>query len=285
MQQENGEVHSYAKLQHSGQRLSNIADLPQKNIGAEIIGDGKHHAQHKQQGDHRFLHAEKQDQQGSAYGAKDIQRHFLLHQGPGILQNCGHSTNKAILTQQAFDLPLRRHSSFMRAGVFKPHDQHGRAAIVVEKPLQIGRQHFLWSGNIDQIAHPQDALYPFDSRKLFFQRQGIRRSHILHRDHGDRGHVEIFLQIPFSYDRFQLFRQVSEDIVVYISSYRPHHRRDQQQNSQKQHQLSALDHPTGKSFHTVASFLSALRVPCVKLLGIRLMTIGHLMYTERIIQK
>ena len=67
MQQEDGEVHGHAQLQHRGQRLGNVADLPQKDVGTKVVRNGEQKSDHKQQRRDRAFQREEQDRQAGAH--------------------------------------------------------------------------------------------------------------------------------------------------------------------------------------------------------------------------
>ena len=249
VQQEDGKVHRNPQLQHGGQSLGDVADLAQEDVGAEVIPDGEDHAQHEDQRHHRFLHAQEQHHQTGAHRAEDVQRHLLIDQRPGILQNGGDTADETALVQQLFDGILGRHGHRMGAGVIKLYHQQGGPAVAVEKAADIRRQHLFGGGHIQQVVRPQHGAHPFHLRQRLLEGQRIGLGHVLHRDHGGGRHVEILVQHPLPYHGVQLRRQIGEDVVVDIGAHGAEDRGDQQQNRRQKHRFSMPHHPACEPFH------------------------------------
>ena len=249
VQQKDGEIHRHAQLEHRGQSLGDVADLPQKDIGAKVVDNGEYHAQHEDEGYNRFFHAEEQHHQTRPHGTQDVDGHFLVYQGFCVLQNGGHSADEAVLAQDILDGALRLHGHGMGAWVFELDQQQCGTVFAVKEFLDVGRQHFLWRSYVQDVARPQHAFYTRNSLQLTLEGKCVRGGHILHGDHGGGGHVEIVLQISFAHHGIQLRRQIGEDIVIDIGACGTEHGWDQQQHGGRQHRFAVPHHPARKMFH------------------------------------
>ena len=254
VQQEDGEVHGHAQLKHRGQRLGDVADLAQEDVGAEVVGNGERQPQHKDEGHHRALQAEEQHHQRAAHRAQHVQRDLLVDQGLGVRQNGGHTADEAILAQDRLDLLNGGHGLGAGAGALKLHQQHGCAAVVVEKVPHIGRKHLAGNGHVQHIAGPYHLAHARHLGKFVLHLQGLGGGQVFHRKHGRTGHVEVVLQIGLTDHGVQLCRKIGQNVVIDVGADRAQQRRNKQQHCHKQHQPPVANHEPGKSFHGVLSF-------------------------------
>ena len=230
MQQEDGEVHRNTQLQHGGQCLGDVADLPQKDVGAEVVRDGEQQTQHEQQRGEGAFQREKQHQQAGAHGDQDVQGHFLIDQRLGVLQNDAHAAEEAVLAQQLFDLLDGFHRLVAGAGGVKTDDQHGGIVFAEHELLHIGRQHGGGDVGVDHIAEPEglgDAGHVFD---LLFHGDEFIGWQALYRDHTGGGQMEIVLKGYLADHGVQILRQVGEDVIIDAGGNGADRGRDQQQH-------------------------------------------------------
>ena len=155
VQQEDGEVHRDTQLQHGGQCFGDVADLAQKDVGAEVVRNGEQKTQHEQQrGDGAFQRKE-QHQKAGTHGDQDVHGHFLIDQCLGVLQDNAHTAEEAVLAQQLFDLSDGFHGLVAGAGGVKADDQHGGIVFAEHELLYIGGQHLGGDAGVDNIAEPE----------------------------------------------------------------------------------------------------------------------------------
>ena len=155
VQQEDGEVHRDTQLQHGGQCFGDVADLAQKDVGAEVVRNGEQKTQHEQQrGDGAFQRKE-QHQKAGTHGDQDVHGHFLIDQCLGVLQDNAHTAEEAVLAQQLFDLSDGFHGLVAGAGGVKADDQHGGIVFAEHELLHIGGQHLGGDAGVDHIAEPE----------------------------------------------------------------------------------------------------------------------------------
>ena len=76
--EENGIVHSYGKLQHSGQRFCDVRDFAHEVIGAEVQKDHHADAGQKDKRDKPAIEKYHHSGTGKEYGNTDINRFFFL---------------------------------------------------------------------------------------------------------------------------------------------------------------------------------------------------------------
>ena len=230
VQQEDGEVHRNAQLQHGGKRLGDVADLPQKDVGAEVVRDGEQQTQHEQQlGDGAFQR-EEQHQQAGAHGDQDVQGHFLIDQRLGVLQNDAHAAEEAVLAQQLFDLSDGFHGLVAGAGGVKADDQHGGIVFAEHELLHIGRQHGGGDAGVDHIAEPEGLGNAGHGFYLLFHSDEFVGWQALYRDHTGGGQMEIVLKGYLADHGVQILRQVGEDVIIDAGGNGADRGRDQQQH-------------------------------------------------------
>ena len=208
MQQEDGEVHGHAQLQQRGQRLGNVADLPQKDVGTKVVRNGEQKSDHKQQRRDRAFQREEQDRQAGAHCTQDIQRHLLIDQRLGVLQDHAHAAKEAILAQHLFDLCHGVHGLLAGAGTFKPDQHHGGVILAKQKLLYGGRQHLGGDAGVDHIAEPEslhDARHRLD---VLFHGHQLLGGQALHRDHTGGSQMEIIFQRDLAHHGVQLRRKI-----------------------------------------------------------------------------
>ena len=155
VQQEDGEVHRNAQLQHGGKRLGDVADLAQQDVGAEVVRNGEQKTQHEQQRGDGAFQREEQHQQAGTHGDQDVHGHFLIDQCLGVLQDNAHTAEEAVLAQQLFDLLDGFHGLVAGAGGVKADDQHGGIVLAEHELLHIGGQHLGGDAGVDHIAEPE----------------------------------------------------------------------------------------------------------------------------------
>ena len=230
VQQEDGEVHRNAQLQHSGKRLGDVTDLPQKDVGAEVVRDGEQQTQHEQQRGEGAFQREEQHQQAGTHGNQNVQGHFLIDQCLGVLQNDAHAAEEAVLAQQLFDLLDGFHGLIAGAGGVKADDQHGGIVFAEHELLYIGRQHGGGDVGVDHIAEPEglgDAGHGVD---LLFHGDEFIGWQALYRDHTGGGQMEIVLKGYLADHGVQILRQVGEDVIIDAGGNGADRGRDQQQH-------------------------------------------------------
>ena len=253
MQQEDGEVHGHTQLQHRGQRLGDVGDLPQKPVAAEVVENGEGDAGHEQQRRGGLLDTEEQQNQAASHGAEDVQRHLPVDEVFGVGEDGRHAADKAVFVQQGFDLVDGLHGGGAGAGVGKFHQQQLGVVFAVEELLHILRQHLSGHRLAQQVAAAHDGVHPRHFGQLGFQLCQLRRRHVFHRDHRRTGGVEVAVQVGLAHHGVQLRGQIGENVVVDIGARSPQNRGDQQQHRQHKHQLAAAHHPACKSFQAIIS--------------------------------
>ena len=229
MQQEDGEVHRNAQLQHGGQRFGDVADLAQKNVGAEVVHNGEQKAQHEQQRGDGAFQREEQYQQAGTHGDQDVHGHFLIDQCLGVLQDNAHTAEEAVLAQQLFDLSDGSHGLVAGAGCVEADDQHGGIVLTEHELLHIGGQHLGGDAGVDHIAEPEglgDAGHGFN---LLLHGDELVCGQALYRNHTGGGQMEIVLKGYLADHGVQILRQVGEDVIVDAGGDRADRGRDQQQ--------------------------------------------------------
>lgn len=175
VQQKDGEIHRHAQLEHRGQSLGDVADLPQKDIGAKVVDNGEYHAQHEDEGYNRFFHAEEQHHQTRPYGTQDVDGHFLVYQGFGVLQNGGHSADEAVLRRISLMVRCACMVTAWALGFSNWTSSSVAAVSAVKEFLDVGRQHFLWRSYVQDVARPQHAFYTRNSLQLTLEGKCVPR--------------------------------------------------------------------------------------------------------------
>ena len=230
VQQEDGEVHRNAQLQHGGQRLGDVADLAEEDVRAKVVHDGEQQAQHEQHRGDGALQREEQHQHTGAHSAQDIQRHLLIDQGLGVLQDDAHAAKEGILPEHFLDLLDRVHRLVAGAWAVEPDDEHGGIIFAEHELLYVRREHLGGDAGVDHIAQPEGLGDTGHGVDVLLHGDELVRGQALDRDHTGGGQMEVVLQCPFADHGVKLLRQIGEDVVVDAGGNGAYRGRDQQQD-------------------------------------------------------
>ena len=249
VQQEDGEVHRNAQLQHGGQCFGDVANLAQEDVGAEVVRDGEQQAQHEQQRGDGAFQREEQHQQAGTYGDQDVERHFLVDQCFGVLQDDAHAAKEAILPQQRFDLADGVHGLVAGAGSVKADDEHGGIVLAEHELLHVGGQHLGGDAGIDHIAEPESLHDTGHGLDVLLHGNEFVGRQAFHRDHAGGRQMEVILEGYLADHGVQILRQVGEDVIVDAGGNCADRGRNQQQERYCQDQLPEAHNALCDLFH------------------------------------
>ena len=230
VEQEDGEVHRDTQLQHRGKGLGDVTDLTKEDVGAEVVHDGEQKAQHEQQRRDGAFQREEEHQQACTYSAEDVQRHFLIDQGLGVLQNDAHAAEEAVLPEHLLDLPNGVHRLIAGAGAVEPDDEHGGIIFAEHELLDVRREHFLRHAGVQHIAQPERLGDAGNGLDVLFHGDELVGGEALDRDHTGRSQMEVVLKDLLADHGVQLLRQIGEDVIVDAGGNGADGGRDQQQD-------------------------------------------------------
>ena len=249
VQQEDGEVHRNAQLQHGGQCFGDVADLAQEDVGAEVVRDGEQQAQHEQQRGDGAFQREEQHQQAGTYGDQDVERHFLVDQCFGVLQDDAHAAKEAILPQQRFDLFDGVHRLVAGTGSVEADDEHGGIVLAEHELLHVGGQHLGGDAGIDHIAEPEGLHDTGHGLDVLLHGNEFVGRQAFHRDHAGGRQMEVILEGYLADHGVQILRQVGEDVIVDAGGNCADRGRNQQQERYCQDQLPEAHNALCDLFH------------------------------------
>ena len=230
VEQEDGEVHRHAQLQHRGKRLGDVADLTQEDVGAKVVRNGEQQAQHEQHRRDGALQREEQHQHTGTHSAQDVQRHLFIDQRLGILQDDAHAAKVAVVPQHLFDLLDGVHRLVAGAGRIKPDDEHGGIVFAEHELLDIRGQHLGGDAGVDDIAEPEGLCDTGHRINVLLHGDQFIGRQAFHRDHAGGGQMEVVLKRYLADHGVELLRQIGQDIIVDAGSNRADCGRDQQQD-------------------------------------------------------
>ena len=249
VQQEDGEVHRHAQLQHGGQCFGDVADLAQEDVGAEVVRDGEQQAQHEQQRGDGAFQREEQHQQAGTHGDQDVERHFLVDQCFGVLQDDAHAAEEAVLAQQRFDLADGVHRLVAGAGCVEADDEHGGIVLAKHELLHVGGQHLGGDAGIDHIAEPEGLHDTGHGLDVLLHGNEFVGRQAFHRDHAGGRQMEVILEGYLADHGVQILRQVGEDVIVDAGGNCADRGRNQQQERYCQDQLPEAHNALCDLFH------------------------------------
>ena len=86
--QEDGIVHRHAQLKHGGERLGDVGDLPEEEVGAHVEQDRHADGRHEQHRQQDRIHEDGQHHARQQHGDADVDRLFLFAQLLHIRHHC-----------------------------------------------------------------------------------------------------------------------------------------------------------------------------------------------------
>ena len=166
IQQENGVVQRYPKLQYCRQCLGQIRNIPQKAVRSHIVNNGNPNTQKKNQRNKKRLHRQPQDNQTQDNCNHHINRHFSHCQILNIRNHAGHSANVTLFLTQSPHIADSLHRIVRRSRFIKQGNHHRCVSLVKRLPDFI-RQHFNRHADIHYAVIPEDVLNMLHTLNLF----------------------------------------------------------------------------------------------------------------------
>lgn len=98
--EEDGVVHGHTQLEHGGDGLCDVGNLPQKNIGAEVVENGQANAHKEGQREEPGVHGKGHGDEGEHHGQQDVDGQLLIHQVLGVLDEDREPGQEAALVAE-----------------------------------------------------------------------------------------------------------------------------------------------------------------------------------------
>ena len=137
--EEDGVVHGDGQLQHGGQRLGDVGNLAQEEVGAQIQQDHGADGGQEHEGDQPAVQKQQHGHARQRYGQRHIDRLLLLAQVFQVDYQSRHAGHEALLAADAADLRHGVHGDILRGAGVEEHGHHG-GMVGVEGLVDLLRQ-------------------------------------------------------------------------------------------------------------------------------------------------
>ena len=243
--EEDGIVHGHRQLQNSRDRLGDIGDLPEDDVGAHVIDYGEADAGEEQEGDDRRFKGQEQDDEGQDNGDHRIDRQLREHQLLNVLDHAGHAGGKAPFVHQAADPDDRLHAFLGGQGFVQLDDHHGRAVLVEIVP-DGSRQEIRRDLDADEVGDPDRIAYVVNFFDVPEQSVGVGGRHVFDDDHRGGRRLERILQQLFPCHGGDILRKIGENVIVDLRPDVAEDRRNQEEQSDGKDEAGPSCEPVGE---------------------------------------